>query len=108
MPTEPRFVELAGVQEGSLVVNAAAAVFEVATLPGRSPLEAIVEFLAPRRALLVLDNCEHLLAASAALCDELLRAAPAADDPRDHPRAAARRRRGRVPRALAGDPRPRA
>ncbi len=70
------FVELAGVQEGNLVVNAAAAVFEVATLPGRSLLEAVVEFLAPRRALLVLDNCEHLLSASASLCDELLRAAP--------------------------------
>jgi len=69
-------VELAGVQEGSLVVNAAAAVFEVASVPGRSPLEGIVEYLAPRTALLVLDNCEHLLAASAALCDELLRGAP--------------------------------
>ncbi len=75
-PDGAAFVELAGVQEGRLVVNAAAAVFEVATLPGRSLLEAVIEFLAPRRALLVLDNCEHLLAAGAAFCDELLRAAP--------------------------------
>ncbi len=75
-PDGAAFVELAGVQEGTLVVNAVAAVFEVATLPGRSLLQAVTEFLAPRRALLVLDNCEHLLAASAELCDGLLRAAP--------------------------------
>ncbi|HTQ69321.1 MAG TPA: BTAD domain-containing putative transcriptional regulator [Solirubrobacteraceae bacterium] len=69
-------VELAGVREGGLVVNAAAVALEVASLPGRSPLEGIVDYLSSRSALLVLDNCEHLLAASAALCDELLRAAP--------------------------------
>jgi predicted ATPase len=69
-------VELAGVREGSLVVTAAAAVFDVASLPGRSPLEGIMELLAERTALLVLDNCEHLLAASATLCDELLRGVP--------------------------------
>ena len=70
-------VELAGVREGTLVVHAAAVALDVASLPSRSPLEGIVDFLAARNALLVLDNCEHLLAPSASLCDELLRAAPA-------------------------------
>ena len=36
----------------------------------------MIDFLAARELLLVLDNCEHLLAATAALTDALLRAAP--------------------------------
>ena len=37
---------------------------------------AVIDFLAPRSQLLLLDNCEHLLAAVADLADRLLRAAP--------------------------------
>jgi predicted ATPase len=69
-------VELASVGEGRLVQGAVAASLEVSSLPGRSPQDAIAEHLAPRGLLLVLDNCEHLLKASAALCEGLLRAAP--------------------------------
>jgi predicted ATPase len=36
----------------------------------------VAEFLAPRSLLLVMDNCEHLLAAAASLADTLLRSAP--------------------------------
>jgi predicted ATPase len=68
--------ELASVSEGRLVPNAVAASLEVNSLPGRSLVDAIAEHLAPRGLLLVLDNCEHLLTASAALCEGLLRAAP--------------------------------
>jgi len=35
--------------------------------PGRSPLENLLLFLHGRQVLLVLDNCEHLLAACAKL-----------------------------------------
>lgn len=42
-----------------------------------SPVTALCEFLADRQLLLVLDNCEHLLEATAALAAQLLRAAPA-------------------------------
>jgi predicted ATPase len=45
-------------------------------MPGQTVIEAVVDFLAPRSALLVVDNCEHLLAATAGLADALLRAAP--------------------------------
>ena len=47
-----------------------------ARCPGRSSIDAVVEFLAPRSLLLVVDNCEHLLAATAGLADTLLRSAP--------------------------------
>jgi non-specific serine/threonine protein kinase len=40
--------------------------------PGRTALEVLAEVLAPRRLLLVLDNCEHVLPAVAELCAILL------------------------------------
>jgi predicted ATPase/DNA-binding CsgD family transcriptional regulator len=41
-----------------------------------SPMEQLVGYLADRRALLVLDNCEHLLPVGAVLADGLLRGCP--------------------------------
>ena len=70
------FVELAAVSDGRLVAGAVAAALDVGALPGRSTLEGVADFLAPRTLLLVLDNCEHVLLAAAQLADELLRAAP--------------------------------
>ncbi|EME61700.1 ATP-binding protein [Amycolatopsis decaplanina] len=40
---------------------------------GRTDLEAVVSYLRPRRSLLLLDNCEHLLSGSADLVTALLR-----------------------------------
>ena len=70
---------------------------------GQALGEALADFLAPRSLLLVLDNCEHVLASSAPLADALLRAAPRLRCSR---RAASRcaPRRGRLPRAVARDP----
>jgi non-specific serine/threonine protein kinase len=42
----------------------------------RSPLEILVDFIRPKRLLLVLDNCEHLIDACAQLVETLLRAGP--------------------------------
>jgi non-specific serine/threonine protein kinase len=42
----------------------------------RPPLETLADHLAPRQALLVLDNCEHLLPALATTVDALLDACP--------------------------------
>jgi len=72
-------VELAGVGEPDQVPAAAAAVLGVRQAPGTSLLESLIVVLAGRQLLLVLDNCEHLLAAVASLCGALL---PAADDVR--------------------------
>jgi predicted ATPase len=80
--TEPSFadgavlVELAPVADGKLVAGAVAAALDVGALPGRSLQESVADFLSPRSMLLILDNCEHVLRASAALADALLRAAP--------------------------------
>ena len=69
-------VELASVSEGSLVLDAVATALDVRPLAAQELVEAVIDFLAPRRLLLVLDNCEHLLSASAAVVDALLRGAP--------------------------------
>jgi predicted ATPase/DNA-binding SARP family transcriptional activator len=76
-PQRSAFVGLASVSDGRLVAPAVAAALDVGALPGRSPLQGIADFLEPRTLLLVLDNCEHVLLASAELADTLLRAAPA-------------------------------
>ena len=69
-------VDLGFVGVPSAVPDTVAGVLDVHELPGRPLLDALSDFLAPRNALLVLDNCEHLLGASATLTDRLLRAAP--------------------------------
>src|SRR5204863_59516 len=58
------------------VPDAVAAALDDRALSEQEPLDAVAEFLAARRLLLVLDNCEHLLSAAAALADVLLRSAP--------------------------------
>jgi predicted ATPase len=68
--------ELAAVADPQLVPDAVAAALDARALSGQDVVDAVVEFLAPRALLLVLDNCEHLLWASAALVDTILRAAP--------------------------------
>jgi predicted ATPase/DNA-binding SARP family transcriptional activator len=72
------FVPLAGVAEPAEPAGLAAAVAEAIgapTGPG-SPNDRVLRRLRHRRALLVLDNCEHLAAAAAALADRLLGACP--------------------------------
>jgi predicted ATPase/DNA-binding SARP family transcriptional activator len=68
-------VELAAVADPNLVPDGVAAALDVRALPGRSPTETVADFLAPRTLLLVIDNCEHVLASAATLVDVLLRAA---------------------------------
>jgi predicted ATPase len=69
-------VELDSVADARLIPDAIADALEVRSLSGESCIDAIVEYLDPRSLLLALDNCEHLLAATAELMDMLLRSAP--------------------------------
>ena len=69
------FVELAPLSGVALVARTVAQVLGVAERPGVPIATAIAEFLAPRRALLILDNCEHVADACATLADALLRGA---------------------------------
>jgi predicted ATPase len=70
------FVELAALVHERQVADAVAATLNVRALPGDTVADAVAGFLAPRPFLLVLDNCEHVLGAAAALVERLLRAAP--------------------------------
>jgi predicted ATPase len=69
-------VELAAIAASGLVPSAIATALDVRALSGQKLIDALVEFLAPRSVLVVLDNCEHLLASVAELVDTLLRSAP--------------------------------
>src|SRR5262245_42612090 len=66
--------ELAPVRDPAGVDDAVAAVFSVTARAGQSTREALVEFLRAKQLLLVLDNCEHLPEAAAALAGYLARA----------------------------------
>jgi non-specific serine/threonine protein kinase len=53
--------------------NVAEAVVSTLELPGRGlPREVVASWLTPRRVLLVLDNCEHLVTDCAIFCEVLL------------------------------------
>ncbi len=73
----PLWVELASLSDPALVSRRVARALGVPDAPGRSPTEGLAEVFGPRDFLLVLDNCEHLIEASAELCDALLRLCPA-------------------------------
>jgi predicted ATPase/DNA-binding CsgD family transcriptional regulator len=68
-------VELAGLRDAELVPKAVMTSVGLRDESGRWPMSRLVEHLAGRRVLLVLDNCEHLLDACAVLTDALLREA---------------------------------
>jgi predicted ATPase/class 3 adenylate cyclase/DNA-binding SARP family transcriptional activator len=71
-----RLVELAPLADPTLVPQAVAVAFGLWEEPGRSLTETLVNYLRARSLLLLLDNCEHLLAACAQLAEGLLRACP--------------------------------
>ena len=69
-------VELAPLADDRLVAQAVATALDVKEGAGRTLVAALEEFVAGRRLLLVLDNCEHLLGACAQLARRLLQAGP--------------------------------
>jgi non-specific serine/threonine protein kinase len=69
-------VELAALADPALVAGAVAMAVGVREVPGRALTESLVDHLRDRTLLLILDNCEHLVAAAAGLADVLLRSCP--------------------------------
>ncbi len=69
-------VELASVSDPGAVATAVAAVLRITERPTGATTDLIIDSLRDQRLLLVLDNCEHLIAASAALVNALLRSCP--------------------------------
>ena len=74
-PSGCAFADLVPVRDG-FVVQSVASVLGVSERPQQPLAEAVLEHLAGRRALLVFDNCEHLLAEAAAFTERLLAACP--------------------------------
>jgi predicted ATPase/class 3 adenylate cyclase/Tfp pilus assembly protein PilF len=69
-------VELAAINEGERVAQAVASAIGLRDEPGRELVDSLVDTLRTQRALLVLDNCEHLVAACAELSTRLLQSCP--------------------------------
>ncbi|KAB8185936.1 ATP-binding protein [Microbispora catharanthi] len=75
-PGGVRLVELAALEDPDLLAQAVAEALSVNEHSTRAPLDALVERLHGRQTLIVLDNCEHVLAECAMLVDTLVRALP--------------------------------
>ncbi len=71
-----RYVDLAPISDPDIVPITVARALGLPDQPGRSTMETLTRFLGERQVLIVLDNCEHLLDASAALINTLLGACP--------------------------------
>jgi predicted ATPase/DNA-binding winged helix-turn-helix (wHTH) protein len=71
------FIDLGAVTDATLVPSAVAAVLGV-SVQAQDPLPSLLAFLAGRRILLVLDNCEHVIDAAALLTERLYSEAPQA------------------------------
>jgi predicted ATPase/DNA-binding CsgD family transcriptional regulator len=71
------WVDLSPLTDPALVPRTVAAALGLTPIPDRPDVDNLVEYLRPRQTLLVLDNCEHVLDAVAALTATLLAACPA-------------------------------
>jgi predicted ATPase/class 3 adenylate cyclase len=71
-------VELAPLSDPTLVPQAVGQALGLRDEAGRSLVQSLVDYLKPKTVLLLLDNCEHVLTASASLVESLLRACPCA------------------------------
>ncbi|MEE6164577.1 MULTISPECIES: protein kinase domain-containing protein [unclassified Mycolicibacterium] len=69
------FVELAELKDEALLAQTIASTLGLHNRSGRLPTPALVEYLSDRNLLLVLDNCEHLRDACAAIAEAVLHGA---------------------------------
>jgi predicted ATPase/DNA-binding winged helix-turn-helix (wHTH) protein len=69
------FVALASLPSADLVASALGGVLGI-PLPSANPVAGLTAWLRDKQTLLVLDNCEHVVGAAAALAEEILKSAP--------------------------------
>ncbi len=69
-------VELAALDDPTLVADAVARAFGLPGQAGPPPHDSLSDFLRSKQALLIVDNCEHLVAACTRLVESLLLGAP--------------------------------
>ncbi len=75
-PGGVRLVDLAPVTDPAAVTGTTAAALGVMLGDATAPAAAIAAAIGPRRLLLIMDNCEHLIDAASALVATLLQRAP--------------------------------
>ena len=69
-------IELAPLTDAAQIAATVAAVLGLQEHGGVAFDEALIQALTPQDALLVLDNCEHLVDAAAKFCDQVIRRCP--------------------------------
>jgi len=70
------YADLVPVTDGAMVAAALAAALGLGEQPGRSAEETVLAWFGDREALLVLDNCEHLVEGVVVLAERVLAACP--------------------------------
>jgi predicted ATPase/DNA-binding SARP family transcriptional activator/tetratricopeptide (TPR) repeat protein len=73
---DARLVELLPLTDPSLLAQAIVTALGVEGNPQQGALQTLISYLAPRQMLLILDNCEHLIDATAHLVQTILRSCP--------------------------------
>jgi predicted ATPase/DNA-binding XRE family transcriptional regulator len=68
------FVDLSPLAQSGFIVGELAAIFDVPLGDGQNQLETMIRELRSRRCLIVIDNCEHLIAEASSVVDAVLRA----------------------------------
>ncbi|GAA2870833.1 LuxR family transcriptional regulator [Streptosporangium fragile] len=66
-------VELAALENPELLAQALVEALEIRDLSAREPVQVLAEHLREKQALVILDNCEHLLHACATVVETLVR-----------------------------------
>jgi predicted ATPase/class 3 adenylate cyclase len=69
-------IELATIDDPAQVASAIAAPLRVREEPGQQMLLTLTNYLRNKKLMLILDNCEHLIAECARIAETLLRACP--------------------------------
>ena len=70
------FVELAALTDPELIPRAILSTIGISEQAGSRSIELLKEYLHEKNSLIILDNCEHLIEASARVTESLLNAAP--------------------------------
>jgi predicted ATPase/class 3 adenylate cyclase/tetratricopeptide (TPR) repeat protein len=70
------FLDLAPIRDPALIVSETAQVLGVREEPDRPMLQTLSSHLKSHRALLILDNCEHVIKAAAQMASAILKVAP--------------------------------
>ena len=70
------FIELAPLTDPDLIPQTILSAMGISEQPNKTPLEILKEYLREKQSLIILDNCEHLISASAQVVNTLLSTAP--------------------------------